>query len=168
MIAKLTPFSLENISRITQLINKSNQFNLTTKRLNELDVIAIMECNNKIHFTIRLSDKFSDHGLISVVIAEIKDSSLIIELWLMSCRVLKRNVEEVALDELIELGKLNLCRKIIGKYYPTPKNNMVKHHYKQLGFELYSEGANYSEYHLNINQYEKKPTPIQIIARSYE
>ena len=121
-------------SRIAQLISKSNQFNLTTKRY-DVNQIAQLESNpNAITLQIRLKDKFTDNGMISVVIAIIEDTSLQIDTWLMSCRVLNRRVEKAVLMEIIKIAKKLNLDEIVGVYIETKKNSIVKDHYLNLGF----------------------------------
>jgi fkbH domain len=121
--------------RITQLINKTNQFNLTTKRYTLAEVETIANSKDKIIVYGRLKDKFGDNGLITTVIGTIVRDELHIDLWLMSCRVLKREMESAVLDFLIEYCQKNSVKNIYGYYYKTNKNNMVKDFYKEMGFE---------------------------------
>lgn len=130
------PFDEIGRQRITQLINKSNQFNLTTKRYNQLDIENFQNDKNILTFQVRLEDKFGDHGMISVIICKKKPNSLEIDTWLMSCRVLKRYVENIALEKIIESAKNLKLDKIIGIYIESAKNSIVKNHYKNLGFNL--------------------------------
>ena len=117
-------------SRISQLINKSNQFNLTTKRYSENKIEQLEK--NKDFFTrqIRLKDKYGDNGMICVVICEKQKQKWIIDTWLMSCRVLGRKVELATLYNLIYSAKKYKIKEIIGKFIPTNRNNLVKNHYK--------------------------------------
>ena len=162
MKAKICNFSSTDNARIAQLINKSNQFNLTSKRRNETEVALIAESQNHIGFTIRLKDKFSEHGLISVLIAEIINNELLIDTWLMSCRVLKRQVEAVALNELISIAKAKNCNKIRGLYIETTKNGMVKDLYKEYGFEYQGVCNDGYCYSLNVDESKKILTHIVI------
>lgn len=130
------------ISRIAQLTNKSNQFNLTTRRYsqNEIETVAV----DADYLTLygRLRDKFGDNGVVSIVIGKIKGEcreELHMELWLMSCRVLKRDMEFAMMDELVEKARKIGIQKIIGYYYPTAKNVMVKDFYSIQGFTKVSE-----------------------------
>lgn len=138
MKAGIECFSPFYLGRITQLINKTNQFNLTTRRYTLGEVENISRRDNYIHLYGRLSDRFGDHGLVSVVIGSIHEDVLHLDLWLMSCRVLKRNFELAMFDELVT----RCCRKgigiIRGYYYKTQKNQMVAHFYEMLGFTVVS------------------------------
>ena len=132
-----TDFEESAYERIVQLINKTNQFNLTTKRMNMNDVIE-RTSNSDEYLCIqgRMRDRFGDNGLITVLIGKIIDNSLHIELWLMSCRVFRRNGEYKLFDYLIQRCKEKKIAKIIGTYIPTPKNAIVSEFYQTLGFSL--------------------------------
>ena len=146
--------------RITQLINKSNQFNLTTKRYSENKIEKIEK--NKIFFTrqIRLKDKYGDNGMICVVICEKKNDKWFIDTWLMSCRVLGRKVEIATLHNLVYNAKKNNIKEIIGKYIPTDRNQLVKNHFKKLGFKLKSKNSDIELWSINTNTYNFKKIPF--------
>jgi FkbH-like protein len=129
------PFDEVGRSRIAQLISKSNQFNLTTRRYSEVD-IGELEKDPAAHtLQVRLVDKFGDNGMISVIICRhTEPDSWIIDTWLMSCRVLGRRVEQAVLKEIVELARASGIRQLIGVYRPTPRNAMVSEHYSKLGF----------------------------------
>ena len=132
------------MSRIAQLTNKSNQFNLTTKRYSQSEIEKAAEDSKRITLYGKLTDKFGDNGVVSVVIGRIdgeKSDELHMELWLMSCRVLKREMEYAMMDELVEKARNSGIKKIIGYYYPTAKNAMVKDFYELQGFKKVSEDA---------------------------
>lgn len=134
MTAEIAPFSSVYLERITQLINKTNQFNLTTRRYTGAEVEAISRDSGFITLYGRLADKFGDNGLVSVLIARTADDTAEIDVWLMSCRVLGREMEVAMFDALIELCRARGIRKIIGVYIPSKKNGMVAEHYPKLGF----------------------------------
>ena len=127
------------MARIAQLINKSNQFNLTTKRYSQADIEAIAEDEKFITLYGKLEDKFGDNGVVSIVIGEKEGSDLHMRLWLMSCRVLKRDMEFAMMDELVARAREAGMKKLIGYYYPTAKNAMVKEFYDKMGFEKVAE-----------------------------
>ena len=135
MRAVIEPLTQENMARVAQLINKTNQFNLTTRRMTEAQVQALIGNSDVYTSTIRLDDKFGANGLISVVIGTVQASSLVIENWLMSCRVLKRGVEFLEMERLLEFCRTRGVQTIIGQYIPTEKNKLVSNHYAELGFE---------------------------------
>ena len=128
-------------SRITQLTNKSNQFNVTTKRYTQSEMEAVAADNEHIRLCGRLEDKFGDNGIVSVVIGRKESEKLHIELWLMSCRVLKRDMEFAMLDTLVGECQKQGISEIIGYYYPTKKNAMVKELFGDFGFAKVSEDA---------------------------
>lgn len=129
MKAVIAPFEAMYMARIAQLTNKSNQFNLTTKRFSQSEIEAIAQNEKYITLYGKLEDKFGDNGVVSVVIGEIEGNILHIRLWLMSCRVLKRDMEFAMMDTLVEKCKEQGIDTIYGYYYPTAKNAMVKEFY---------------------------------------
>ena len=135
---KLTwgPFDTGSLKRVVQLINKTNQFNLTTQRYTEADVHAMMASEDITTLQLRLTDAYGDNGMIGVVIGRCASGgALLIDTWLMSCRVLGRQVEETTLELLVARARELGCTRLIGEYRPTAKNNMVRQHYAKLGFE---------------------------------
>lgn len=156
------------MSRIAQLTNKSNQFNLTTKRYSQSDIEEVAEDPNRITLYGKLSDKFGDNGVVSIVIGKIDGADkdeLHMELWLMSCRVLKRDMEFAMMDELVERARESGIKKIIGYYYPTAKNSMVKDFYALQGFEKIAEDeTGNTRWLFEVkDDYEKKQSVIEII-----
>ena len=136
MRAKVAPFCHFYYDRIAQLTNKSNQFNLTTRRFTRADIERMAEDPHYITLYGKLQDRFGDNGLVSVVIAETEGKDVHIRLWLMSCRVLKRGMEEAMMEALAEKARLAGGKKLIGYYYPTAKNGMVRDFYSAHGFSL--------------------------------
>lgn len=130
------------IGRIAQLTNKSNQFNLTTKRYTQADIEVVAEAPDYITLYGKLEDRFGDNGIVAVVIAHTKDKDCHIELFIMSCRVLKRDMEFAMMDTLIHRCLERGIERIFGYYYPTAKNDMVKDFYQQQQFEKLSEDEN--------------------------
>ena len=135
----IKPFEPMYIERISQLSNKSNQFNLTTHRYTVADIEEISNDDNYIKLYGKLIDRFGDNGLVSVLIGHIIGDTCEMDLWIMSCRVLKRDLEFAMMDELVKKCKEKGVKKIIGHYYPTAKNNMVKDFYSIQGFSKISE-----------------------------
>ena len=123
--------------RIVQLINKSNQFNLTTKRYTDEDIVAVMADPDAFGLQLRLTDRFGDNGIIAIIVGRLlANKDLYIDTWLMSCRVLGRQVEPTTLNLIAqEAAKLG-ARRLVGEYIPTKKNAMVKEHYARLGFTV--------------------------------
>jgi FkbH-like protein len=138
MTISFAPFDPLGRARISQLINKSNQFNLTTRRYTEVDVANFEADPSVLTLQVRLRDRFGDSGMIAVLIARrseyLGQPAFDIDTWLMSCRVLGRKVEEAMLRELAQNASAASVRWIIGRYYETARNGMVKEHYARLGF----------------------------------
>lgn len=157
------------MSRIAQLTNKSNQFNLTTKRYSQGDIEEVAKDSKHIALYGKLEDKFGDNGVVSIVIGRIDgetNDELHMELWLMSCRVLKRNMEFAMMDELVKRAKVLGIVKIIGYYYPTAKNAMVKDFYLNQGFEKIEEdedGNTVWEFVIT-DDYVKKQNVIKVVG----
>jgi FkbH-like protein len=122
------------LARIAQLVNKSNQFNLTTRRYNEDDLRALMQDPNAIGLQLRLADRFGDNGMIAVLILRCVGEAALIDTWLMSCRVLGRKVEDAALALLVEHARAFGATTLLGQFVPSAKNGMVATHYEKLGF----------------------------------
>jgi len=141
MTAEIAPFSIVYLERISQLINKTNQFNLTTRRYTSAEVEAISRDPGFITLYGRLADRFGDNGLVSVLIGRVFDETVELDLWLMSCRVLNREMELAMFDALIEQCQARGIRRIVGVYIPSKKNSMVAGHYGGLGFTRASESA---------------------------
>ena len=168
MEAVISEFAAVDVPRLSQLINKSNQFNLTTQRRSEAEVLAVMNDKKFIGFSVRLKDRFGDHGLISIVIGEKYGGTMKIDTWLMSCRVLKRGVEEEVLNELVRLAKFQNCARLEGVFLPTPKNEMVRDFYGRMGFTLTAESELKREFELKLATFQPIPTKIKIVRRAYE
>jgi FkbH-like protein len=161
-IAEFTPL---DIPRLAQLINKSNQFNLTTRRRTEADLHALTQDPDYSCFSFRLKDRFGDHGLISVVIARKVKTVLTLDTWLMSCRVLKRQVEDEVLNEVVRRAVAMDCTAIEGVYLPTAKNEMVRDFYTRMGLALTHEDAACRKFALPVDQFEPHATKIKVIRR---
>ena len=167
MKAEIREFIPMYMSRIAQLTNKSNQFNLTTRRYSQSEIEAVSMDSNHITLYGKLLDKFGDNGVVSVIIGRIDGKShdeLHLELWLMSCRVLKRDMEFAMMDELVVKARNSGIRKLVGYYFPTAKNAMVKDFYSLQGFSKKSEdeeGKTVWEFVID-NNYEKKQHVIAV------
>jgi FkbH-like protein len=162
MTAEINSFSSIYLSRITQLINKTNQFNLTTRRYTASEIKTIDSSDKYIKIYGRLTDKYGDNGLIAITIGKIKENKCHIDLLLMSCRVLKRNMEFAMLDEVVKQCKQKNVLEIIGYYYQSPKNNMVANLYEEFGFELTSTIGKDTIWRLDISSYKNKNILIGI------
>jgi FkbH-like protein len=147
-------FKKENIDRIVQLFQRSNQFNLTTIRYSYADIEKLI--NNK-NFTFQFSfkDKFSDYGIISLIVCKKNKNKMIIESWVMSCRVLNRTLENFIINYLINFAKKNKLHVIIGNYKKTYKNSLVSKIYDELGFKLVKKSVSQKEYIYDIKSFNK-------------
>ena len=141
MSAEIDTFKPVYLDRIAQLTNKTNQFNLTTRRYTLAEIEAISADSGYIGLYGRLSDRFGDNGLISIVLGRKEGKALHLDLWLMSCRVLKRDMEFAMLDALVERAAMAGVETLLGYYLPTRKNGMVATHYEKLGFMRLSSSA---------------------------
>ena len=150
------------LARITQLANKSNQFNLTTKRYTVEEIEQVFHSENYVRLYGKLVDKFGDNGVVSVVIGRVEGPVLDIELWLMSCRVLKRDMELAMLDRLAERCAARGIQTLRGHYYPTAKNGMVKELYASFGFAKTGEDQRGSTWELPLSGYEPRCKVIEI------
>ena len=150
--------------RVAQLTNKSNQFNLTTRRYTQAEIEALARDRSHVVLYGRLTDRFGDNGLVSVVIGREEADTMQIELWLMSCRVLKREMENAMLDALVEETQERGLKRLIGRYLPTAKNGMVATMYPGLGFSRAPHEANLPEgssvWTLDVDTYTPQTTHI--------
>lgn len=157
MTSQVEPFTKFNIPRVAQLTQRSNQFNLRTVRYTEADIEKMLVIKNIFPFTFTLDDKFGENGLICIVILTKENTNtLFIDTWLMSCRVLKRGMEQFVLNTIAASAVENGFSKLKGEYIPTAKNEMVKDHYKNLGF---TPEGNY--WVLDLDTYQKKKSYVQ-------
>lgn len=161
MISEVKGFDTFNTPRVAQLSQRSNQFNLRTVRYTEDEITAIENNDNYATFSFTLADKFGDNGLICVIILKKQDKeTLFVDTWFMSCRVLKRGMENFTLNTIVEYAKNNGFKYIIGEYLPTLKNKMVEEHYPRLGFTKI-EGSETAQYILNVEEYENRECYIE-------
>lgn len=135
MTAEIAPFRSVYLERITQLINKTNQFNLTTRRYTLSEIERLSGDPGYVTLYGKLMDKFGDNGVVSVIIGRREGHALHLDLWLMSCRVVKRDMELAMLDSIVAACRGQGVSDIYGRYIPTPKNGMVSDHYEKLGFK---------------------------------
>lgn len=160
MVSVVSGFTKFNIPRVAQLSQRSNQFNLRTVRYTDADIEGLANDSNVINLSFTLEDKFGDNGLIAVVIMKPQDKeTLFVDTWFMSCRVLKRGMENFTLNTMVEKAKAAGYKRIIGEYLPTPKNKMVEQHYLELGFTKI-EGENTAQYELNVDNYCERESYI--------
>ncbi len=156
MESKVEGFTKFNTPRVAQLSQRSNQFNLRTVRYTDADIEALANNPKVIDLSFTLEDKFGDNGLIAVVIMKPLDKeSLFVDTWFMSCRVLKRGMENFTLNIMVENAKAAGYKRIVGEYLPTAKNKMVEQHYTLLGFTPV-EGAETLQYEIYTDTYQPK------------
>ena len=157
MLGEGVAFKPEQYSRIAQLTQRSNQFNLRTIRYTEADIKRIAEDEQYLTLAFSLKDKFGNHGLISVVILKKNGKqSLFVDTWLMSCRVLKRGMEEFVINKVAVLAQECGFLTIDAEYIPTPKNAMVKDIFSRMGFMETGE----NKYRLEVGEYKEQKTYI--------
>jgi FkbH-like protein len=149
-------------TRIVQLINKTNQFNLTTRRVTDEDISELIRNDQALTLQIRLLDTFGDNGIIALVIGLFDPGTRDIRLdtWLMSCRVLGRQMEEETLNLIVEQARGLGAERLIGVYRPTAKNGMVREHYQKLGFAPLDSDGEVTEWVLPLEAWTRLPTAI--------
>ncbi len=158
MLCTSGPFLPEQYARIAQLTQRSNQFNLRTVRYTEEEIARIAEDPKKLTLRFSLKDRFGDHGLISVLILDQRENGeAFIDTWLMSCRVLKRGMEEYVINTLVRAAEETGIKTIFGEYLPTQKNGMVKDIYEKMGFARKNEG----QFSLKTADFQPLPTHIK-------
>ena len=161
MISKVSGFTKFNTPRVAQLSQRSNQFNLRTIRYTEADIEAMAGDPKVIDLSFTLEDKFGDNGLIAVIIMKEQDAdTLFVDTWFMSCRVLKRGMENFTLNTMVEEARAKGYKRIVGEYLPTPKNKMVEEHYPHLGFTPVA-GSSTAQYILDVETYESRECYIK-------
>ena len=158
MVGEAKPFEPVRYARIAQLTQRSNQFNLRTVRYTEDEIERIANDEKYITLYYTLKDKFGDHGLVSVVIMEkVSETEVFVDTWLMSCRVLKRGMEEFIVNGMIRAAKEHGFKTVRAEYLPTPKNSMVKDIYKTMGFTELGDG----KYTVDTDAYKEMPNYIK-------
>ncbi len=170
MTITFQPFDATGRARIVQLINKSNQYNLTTRRYTDSEVAAVE--NNKEVFTmqVRLADTFGDNGMISVVICRPSGAGVWhIDTWLMSCRVLGRKVEHMVLREIIEHARAASIQILTGVYRPTDRNKLVVDHYAKLGFtKVGEEASGLTRWELAVDEAMLETASMTVVSHGFE
>lgn len=164
MKISMKPFDEIGRPRIAQLISKSNQFNLTTLRLSSSEVEEVEKNPESYDLQVRLTDKFGDNGMISVVIAKKTTKTWNIILWLMSCRVLGRRVEQQVLSKIVEDARAAGAESLTGEYIPSDRNGIVSEHYKKLGFVLEKTHENGNQlWKLELATFEQPELAFEVI-----
>jgi FkbH-like protein len=169
MTITFQPFDATGRARIVQLINKSNQYNLTTLRYTDPEVTAAEKDPEVFTLQVRLADIFGDNGMISVVICRLGEAGVWeIDTWLMSCRVLGRKVEHMVLREILEHARAAGVHKLAGTYKPTDRNKLVVDHYAKLGFtKLTEEDSGLTRWELLVEGAEPESAPMKVISQGF-
>jgi FkbH-like protein len=162
MTLSIGPFDSAGRKRISQLISKSNQFNLTTRRYSEAEIAAMQSNADVFAIQARLEDIFGDNGMISAVICRQAGPSWEVDTWIMSCRVLGRRVEEALLQYLVQQARLRGIAEIIGRYIATARNGLVRDHYRGLGFIQTGSQNGETIWRLAVSGYGEKNLPMKV------
>ncbi len=157
MRAVWSRFDRKDRTRIVQLINKTNQFNLTTRRLTDDEVAALTDDPKMLTLQIRLLDQFGDNGIVAIVAGAPDTDAIRLDLWLMSCRVLGRGLEAETLNLVAAAATRLGARRLVGRYVPTAKNGLVREHYERLGFAFLGEHDGITEWTLPLDEWTDRP-----------
>jgi len=169
MTITFQPFDVTGRARIVQLINKSNQYNLTTRRYTDPEVADAENDPAVFTLQVRLADIFGDNGMISVVVCRPGEPGVWdIDTWLMSCRVLGRKVEHMVLREILSHARAAGIRKLVGVYKPTDRNKLVLDHYPRLGFtKIAEEDSGWSRWELLVEGAAPECAPMKIVSQGF-
>lgn len=169
MTITFQPFDSIGRSRVVQLINKSNQYNLTTRRYTEPEILQVEDDPAAFTLQVRLTDVFGDNGMISVVICRPSGiGAWEVDTWLMSCRVLGRGVENMVLREIVEHARAQGIKQIVGVYRPTDRNKLVLDHYSKLGFtKLSGDESGITRWELEVDGADPKGAPMRVISQGF-
>ena len=161
------PFARSDLTRVTQLINKTNQFNTTTRRYSAEEVAAMASASDYITLQFRLRDRYGDNGLISTIILGPnggEPATFEVESWVMSCRVFGRELEFEAMNIAVEAARRRNARTLVATYVPTPKNAVIKDLYENLGFSpIDTTDERQKRWQLDLAQYSPRQTRISRI-----
>jgi FkbH-like protein len=161
MVCEYSSFKKEDYDRIVQLFLRSNQFNFTTTRYSLKDIHNIISDKMRVTFQFSFKDKFSNYGIISLIIGTIKKNELFIDNWVMSCRVLNRTLENFILNSIVKYCKIKKIKKIVGIYIQTKKNSLVKKLYIDLGFLRINNPKNSLQFFYDIGTHKNKQTLVE-------
>jgi FkbH-like protein len=166
MTLSIAAFDSAGRKRIAQLISKSNQFNLTTRRYSEIEIAAMQSSPDTFTIQARLEDIFGDNGMISAVICRQAGQCWEVDTWIMSCRVLGRRVEDAILQYIVGQARLRGIAEIIGRYIPTAKNGLVRDHFNKLGFvQIDVQASGETTWQLVVESYCEKNLPLKVDLR---
>jgi len=169
MVGEINEIKGPSLDRVLQLVRKTNQFNLTTRRHTRETVVAMVEQSRSVSLTLRMRDRFGDYGLVAVIIA-VQDSSqdsatLRIDTWLMSCRVIGRSAEQFIFNSVLKRARASGYSCLVGEYIATKKNAVVKDLYERLGFTRSAEGCAEVDI-FNLTIADAKPADTFIVGAS--
>ena len=150
--AEIAPVSPATLARVAQLTQKTNQFNVTTRRYGEQQIAELAAQPGSQVLSIRVRDRFGDHGLVGVAITCDRDETCEIDSFLLSCRVIGRTVETALLAHLTESAARRGCKELIGWFLPSKKNAPAREFYRQHGFELAKQNGDGSLWSLDLTQ----------------
>lgn len=169
MVITFQPFDAAGRARIVQLINKSNQYNLTTRRYTDPEVADAELDPSVFTLQVRLADIFGDNGMISVVICRpARTGEWMIDTWLMSCRVLGRKTEHMVRREILKHARAAGIHTLLGVYRPTDRNQLVVDHYERLGFTKVEEDPSGStRWELQVDGSEPHDAPMKVISQGF-
>lgn len=169
MTITFQPFDATGRARVVQLINKSNQYNLTTRRYTAPEVTEAENDPQVFTLQVRLADIFGDNGMISVIICRPGEAGVWeIDTWLMSCRVLGRKVEHMVLREILEHARAAGVHKLAGTYKPTDRNKLVVDHYARVGFtKLSEEDSGLTRWELLVEGADPESAPMKIVSQGF-
>lgn len=163
MEAHVLPFDGFAMPRVLQLVQRSNQLNLTTIRYSEAELGQLAVEEGVAAFCIRLNDRLGDNGIIATVILRKSGDDAVVDTWIMSCRVLGRRVEELTVQLIAEHARRMGCRRVVGRYTPTAKNRIVEGLYMQQRFEEAGSDGPTRLYILDVGSFQPRSVPIAII-----
>ena len=161
MVCEYSVFKKENYDRIVQLFLRSNQFNFTTIRYSLKDINNIRNDKNRVTFQFSFRDKFSNYGIVSLIVGTITKDCLFIDNWVMSCRVLNRTLEIFIINSVIKYAKMKKINEIVGIHMPTQKNSLVEKLYIDLGFSKKNNSNSPSQFLYDVRKSQNKKTPIE-------
>jgi FkbH-like protein len=154
MIAEVDVLNKGNFQRVVQLLQKTNQFNVTTKRHSEQFVTTMMDKKEWLTYVVRLKDKYGDNGIVLVALVQVTGAKAVIDTFLMSCRVIGRTLEQVVMREIVKDLKEIGVQILIGEFIPTAKNKLVENLFPDLGFSLMENISGIAKYHLPVTDYQ--------------
>lgn len=162
MEVDITPFDATGRQRITQLTNKTNQFNCTTRRYTQSQIQAMEKNSEILTLQVRLKDRFGDNGIISVLICRNSGLEWEIDTWLMSCRVLNRRVEEAVFSDLVRRVEEHGGSTLLGRFIPSQRNGLIKNLFAKLGFQKVEKNENGTLWRFSIHPYQPPKLPMVV------